>query len=144
MMTLEASPQALAAIRPHRQSVRAVAVCMYLSMLALLVQAILAGQFVDQGGTDKWVNAHGAVANAAWALPLIALIVAVARIGRHFLPIVAAIGVFLAGALIETGLGHLITDHNDAWAIGVHIPLAMVLVGLGGWLSLNLTRLTRA
>jgi hypothetical protein len=39
--------------------------------------------------------------------------------------------------LVQTVLGHLITDAEaDGW-IGVHVPLAFVIVGLAVWLAVR-------
>ena len=46
-------------------------------------------------------------------------------------------------AIAQTGIGHLITDYGDNGLIAVHVPLAIVVTGVGVWLSLRATNVRR-
>ncbi|MEP6814596.1 MAG: hypothetical protein ABI873_03475 [Marmoricola sp.] len=44
--------------------------------IGLLVQALVAGLFVNQDGKDTWVTVHGVVADLSWELALVTAVVA--------------------------------------------------------------------
>lgn len=108
-----------------------------LTTLAILVQAITAGQFVQRDGRDSWVTAHGVIADASWVLALLAAGVAFLRLRRRRPDLFRWSVVLFVLTLAQTGIGHLITDKGqDGW-IGLHVPLAVVIFGLTGWLTLR-------
>jgi hypothetical protein len=104
--------------------------------LAILLQAVFAGEFVDRVHTPGgWLNAHDANADVATAL-------AIVTAGYAFVALRAAarslvIGsVLLALALIaQTAIGHAITANGDDGLLALHIPLALATFGLTIWLS---------
>ena len=118
-----------------------------LAAVAMLVQGLLAGIFIqDPQGRDKYqsyINAHGAVADVAIALSLVAAVLAVTSL-RHRRDLAIGAVALLVLTAIETLLGHLIngsiggSDHDALTAI--HVPLAMALIALAGWLSLRVGR----
>jgi hypothetical protein len=105
-----------------------------LTSLAVLVQGITAGLFVNQEGRDGWVTVHGVIADVTWVSALGTAIVGFRTVRRmhHRLWLLTALLFVLA--LAQTGVGHLITDGGMDGLIIVHVPLAMVIFGLTIWL----------
>jgi hypothetical protein len=63
----------------------------------------------------------------------------------------AMTGAYFVLALVETGIGHLISDDsllgisgNRNGLIAAHIPIAIVLFALGGLIATRATRLVRS
>jgi hypothetical protein len=114
-----------------------------LTSLAIFLQAVLAGQFIDRQGRGGWIDAHGAVADVSWVLALAAATVAW-RILRHSHRTLwlGSAALFVLD-LTQTGIGHLITDEGQDGLIMLHVPLAFVLFGLTIWLSLRAGQLRR-
>lgn len=108
-----------------------------LTTLGILLQAITAGQFVQRESEDGWVTVHGVVADASWVLALVTAAYGYLRLRRVQPGLVRwSVGLFVA-TLAQTGIGHLITDEGqDGW-IAVHVPLAVAIFGLTGWLTLR-------
>ena len=114
-----------------------------LTTLAILVQAFTAGQFVQQEGKDSWVTVHGVIADASWVLALITAAYAFFRLRAARPDLVRWSAVLFAVTLAQTGIGHLITDEGqDGW-IAVHVPLAVLIFALTGWLTLRAVRAAR-
>jgi hypothetical protein len=103
--------------------------------LAIIVQAVTAGLFVDRRGSDAWVTVHGAIADVTWVTALALAIVAyrTIRATHHRLWLGSALLFVLT--LAQTGIGHLITDQGVDWLLVVHIPLALAIFGLTIWLA---------
>jgi hypothetical protein len=113
---------------------RSFTILVALVSVAVLVQGITAGIFVNQEGHDGWVTVHGVIADVTWVTALIAAIVGfrtVRRMHHRLWMITAALFVL---ALAQTGVGHLITDEGMDGLIVVHVPLAMLIFGLTIWL----------
>ena len=125
------------------RSTRTFAVLSALTTLAVLLQAVTAGQFVQREGQDSWVTVHGVIADASWVLALITAGYGFRKIRDTHRPLVRAAAALFVITLAQTGIGHLITDDGqDGW-IAVHVPLAVVIFGLTGWLTLHAVRVAR-
>ncbi|MEO6533542.1 MAG: hypothetical protein ABIO06_08195 [Pseudolysinimonas sp.] len=105
--------------------------------LGIFVQAITAGEFVSQEHREGWIAVHDIVADVTIVVALVAAIVGLAAV-RATDRVLAWWGLILfVLLLVQTMLGHLVTDAEaDGW-IGVHVPLAFVIVGLAVWLSVR-------
>jgi cell division protein FtsW (lipid II flippase) len=105
--------------------------------LGIFVQAITAGEFVSQEHRESWIAVHNIVADITIVVALAAAIVGLVAV-RATDRILAWFGLVLfVLLLVQTMLGHLVTDAEaDGW-IGVHVPLAFVIVGLAVWLSVR-------
>lgn len=114
-----------------------------LSALAVLLQGLWAGLFIQEGKDydDSWVSVHARGADVAIALALIATVVALVKL-RSRLDLVVGSAVFTVLLVLEAYLGGLIGDHSRLTV--VHFPLAMALMGLAVWLPLRAARLRRA
>lgn len=110
-------------------------VLVWTTTVAIFCQAVIAGQFVSQEGKDTWVNVHGVVADVSWVLTLVSAAYAFFALRSYFPVLVAWSGVLFVVTLIQTGIGHLITDMGMDWLIMVHVPLAFVVFGAAGYMS---------
>lgn len=110
-----------------------------LSALAVLLQGLWAGLFIQEGSEYKssWVEVHARGADVAIVLALIATIVAVVTL-RSRLDLVIGSAVFTVLLVLEAYLGGIIGDHSGLTA--VHIPLAMGLMALAVYLPFRATR----
>jgi hypothetical protein len=105
-----------------------------LTSLAVFVQGVTAGIFVNQDGHDGWVTVHGVIADVTWVSALAATVAAwrsVRHLHHRLWALTAALFVL---ALAQTGIGHLISDGGMDALIVVHVPLAMAIFGLTVWL----------
>ena len=108
-----------------------------LTSLGILLQAITAGEFVSQEGRDPWIAAHNIIASVTIVFALATMIVGIVSVRRvdamlNWLGI--ALFVLL---LVQTVLGHLITDVEADGLIAVHVPVALLVFGLAVWLSIR-------
>jgi len=105
--------------------------------LGIFLQAITAGEFVSQKDRDGWITAHNIIANATIVVALVTAVVGLVLV-RATDRVLAWSGLVLfVLLLVQTVLGHLITEGKaDGW-IGVHVPLAFVVVALAVWLAVR-------
>lgn len=115
-----------------------------LTTLAILLQAVFAGEFVDRAKTGGWLSAHNANAIVVIALAVITAIYAVAMLRASARPLVIGSVVLAVLVIVQTVIGHAITDDNDNGLLVIHIPLAMLVFGLAIWLSAKARNLRRA
>lgn len=143
MTATRTAPAATPSTTRAPANLRPFAVLSALTTLAILIQAITAGQFVQQEGKDSWVTVHGVIADASWVLALITAAYGFFRLRAARPDLVRWSIVLFAVTLAQTGIGHLITDEGqDGW-IAVHVPLAVLIFGLTGWLTLRAARAAR-
>jgi Mn2+/Fe2+ NRAMP family transporter len=105
--------------------------------LGIFLQAVTAGEFVSQKDRDGWITVHNIVANATIVVALVTAVVGLVLV-RATDRVLAWSGLVLFVLLvIQTVLGHLITEGKaDGW-IGVHVPLAFVVIALAVWMSIR-------
>ena len=108
-----------------------------LTSLAILLQAVLAGAFVDKEGEDGLITTHGVVADISWGLALITTLVGWRVLKGRERPLLVWTAALFVLTLGQTGIGHLITDGGHDGLIALHVPLAMVIFGLYSVLSLK-------
>lgn len=125
--------------RTTRPTSRLYSVLIGLSTLAVLLQGLWAGLFVQEGQDykDTWVGVHARGAEVAIALALIATVVALVKLRSRRDLVVGSIA-FTLLLVLESYLGGLIGDHAGLTAI--HFPLAMALMGLAVWLPFRAAR----
>jgi heme A synthase len=131
--------QAATAGRTARPTSRLYSTVIGLSALAVLLQGLWAGLFVQEGQDykDSWVGVHALGGEVAIALALVATVIAFVKL-RSRRDVVVASLVFTVLLVLEAYLGGLIGDHASLTA--VHFPLAMALMGLAVWLPLRASR----
>lgn len=117
-----------------------------LTTLAIFVQPITAGLFVNresQSNYDSLVTLHGVTADISWVLALVTASYALWKV-RPFAPLIAwATAALFVTDIVQTGIGHLISDNGQDWLLYVHVPLAFVVFGLAIWLSVRSAMLRR-
>jgi ABC-type uncharacterized transport system permease subunit len=115
-----------------------------LTTLAILLQALFAGEFVDRAKAGGWLSAHNANAIVVVALGVITAIYAAAMLRASARPLVIGSAVLAVLLVVQTVIGHAITDDNDNGLLVIHIPLAMLVFGLAIWLSAKARSLRRS
>jgi heme A synthase len=115
-----------------------------LTLLGVLLQAVWAGEFIDRPGRDTWIRAHeiGAFIVVALALASAAL-AAVALRRAHSALTFGALGLLVL-IVVQTGLGEAITKGGADGLIVIHVTLALLIFGLGIYLSGLGARLRRS
>lgn len=112
--------------------------------LLIFLQAVTAGEFVSQEDRDPWIGVHGIVGDLTMLVALgVAIFTIVVFRASHRVLMWASIALFLL-LVIQTTLGHLITDSKQDGLIGVHVPLALVVFALTVWLSIRAVALRKA
>jgi hypothetical protein len=95
-----------------------------LTLLGVLLQAVWAGEFIGRNGRQDWVTVH----------EIGAFVVVVLALG--------ALGLFVL-IVVQTGLGEAITKGDANELITAHVPIAVLIFGLGVYLSGAGARLRR-
>lgn len=112
--------------------------------LLIFVQAILAGEFVSQDDRDPWIAAHDVVANATVLVALVTAVWAIVLLRKTYASLAWGSAALFVILVVQTLIGHLVTDaKQDGW-IGVHVPLALIAFGLTIWLSIRGASLRKA
>jgi cell division protein FtsW (lipid II flippase) len=105
--------------------------------LGIFLQAITAGEFVSQKDRDGWIAVHNIIANVTIVVALVTAVIGFVLVRATDRVLAWAGLVLFVLLLVQTVLGHLITEGKaDGW-IGVHVPLAFVIVALAVWLAVR-------
>ena len=105
--------------------------------LGIFLQAITAGEFVSQEHRDGWITAHNIIANVTILVALATAVVGLVLVRATDKVLAWSSLILFVLLILQTALGHLITEGEaDGW-IGVHVPLAFVIVALAVWLSVR-------
>lgn len=110
-----------------------------LTSLVVLLQGLWAGIFLDHPGrvpSGTALDLHSAGGSLATLLALAAVVVASLRLRARRDLWFGSIALFVLLA-VEVMLGQLIHDSHKNALTAVHVPLAMVLMGLCVWLPLR-------
>jgi uncharacterized membrane protein YfcA len=117
-----------------------------LTTLTILLQGVWAGIFLEHDGErDKssgWIDVHAAGAAVAVVLALVATVVAFMRLRRRT-DLWAGSATLAVLLIVEYFLGKLISDNSKDTLTAVHVPLAMLIMGLAVWLPVR-SRQSRA
>ena len=112
--------------------------------LAILVQGVLAGMFIEPGAHSGALNAHDVNADVALGLSIVAAIYAFALL-RTVAPALLIGSVVLVALMIAlVAIGHAITGSSDNGLTRVHVPLALLAFGLTIWLSVRARNLRKS
>ena len=130
--------------RPSPGAVRIFSIVNGLTLLGVLLQAVWAGEFIDQTGRDTWITVHeiGGFVVVVLALATAALAGVTLRRGSPVL-VFGALSQF-ALIVVQTGLGEMITKAGSDELIVIHVTLAMLIFGLGIYLSIAGAQLRRS
>lgn len=125
-------------------AVRSFSIVNGLTLLGVLLQAVWAGQFIDRPDKGIWLTVHEIGGSATVVLALVTAGVAVAGLRRASSALAVGALSQLVLIAVQTGLGEAITkaDRNELTVI--HVTLAMLIFGLGVYLSIAGARLRRS
>jgi ABC-type uncharacterized transport system permease subunit len=130
--------------KPSASTLRVFSALVGLTSLAIFLQAITAGEFVSQKDRDGWINAHDVIANIVALLALATMIFAIVALRKYSRPLLIGTIALFVLVVIQTFLGHQITDNHQDWLIGIHVPLAFIIFGIAVWLPIQSVALRRA
>jgi hypothetical protein len=113
-----------------------------LVLLGVVLQGLWAGGFIGHLDGAFWLQLHRLTAYTVVILALAAAILAAVTQRRH-----RAIAAWSAALFILTGaeaeLGHEIGDGGPQALIAVHVPIALLIMGLAVYLSITAARTRR-
>ena len=124
-------------MKSRRTTSIAVTTLLALAGVAILLQGLWAGIFLEHDGrrdaAGSWIDVHARGGEVALVLAALATVVAFVRLrSRRDLWLGgAALTVLL---VIESYVGGLIRDDGKDTLTAVHVPLAMAIIGVAGWL----------
>jgi ABC-type uncharacterized transport system permease subunit len=131
-------------VAPSQSGLKVFSALVGASSLAIFVQAVTAGEFVSQDHRDGWIDAHGIIADVVAILTLATMVftlVALRRVSRAL--VIGTVALFVL-VVLQTFLGHQITDNKQDWLIGIHVPLAFIIFGIAIWLPIKAVAMRRA
>jgi len=144
--SIEPGPAAGPVTRGHASAgaVRAFSILNGLTLLGVLLQAVWAGEFIGRhGGRQDWVTVHEIGGFVVVVLALATAVAAVALRRASSAVMFGALGLLVL-IVVQTGLGEAITKSDANELIAAHIPIAVLVFGLGVYLSGVGARLRRA
>lgn len=142
-MSTSTTPGPIAGAQASSGAVRIFSILNGLTLLGVLLQALWAGEFVGRHGQHAWVTVHEI---GAFVVVILGLATAAAAVAlRHASSAVTfgALGLFVL-IVVQTGLGEAITKGDANELITAHIPIAVLIFGLGVYLSSAGARLRRS
>ena len=125
-------------------AVRAFSILNGLTLLGVLLQAVWAGEFIDRTDRAAWVTVHEIGAFAVVVLALVTAVVAAATLRRASSALALGALAQLVLIVVQTGLGEAITEGGAEGLIVAHVPIAMLIFGLGIYLSVAGAQLRRS
>jgi uncharacterized membrane protein YfcA len=111
-----------------------------LTTLVILLQGVWAGIFLEHDGerdeSSTWINVHAAGAVVAIVLALAATVAAFLQLRRRT-DLWGGSATLVILLIVEYLLGSLISDSSKDTLTAVHVPLAMLIMGLAVWLPVR-------
>ncbi len=111
--------------------------------LAVLLQGLWAGLFLESDGrrdaASSWIDVHALGGEVAIVFAALAAVWALFRLRSRKDLLYGAIALVVL-LILEAYLGGLIRDDGQDSLTPVHIPLAMILMGVSVWLPLRAAR----
>jgi hypothetical protein len=105
--------------------------------LAILLQGVFAGVFIQPGAHSGALDAHMVNADVAVGISFAALLYAVVLLRGTGRALGIGSGVLFLLLVALDAIGHAITDSGDDDLTAVHVPLALLAFGLTIWLSVR-------
>ena len=137
-MTTSTTTRPTAVAAPARS--KAYSVLIGLTALFVLLQGVWAGIFLQHDGqrdaAQSWIDVHARGADLSIVLAAAATAVAFWKL-RQRRDLWIGSAVLTVALVLESYIGGLIVDASKDVLTAVHVPLAMVLVGLSVWLPLR-------
>jgi heme A synthase len=95
---------------------------------------VWAGEFIGRSNKAGWLSAHEMTAYAVGVLALATAVLAATKLRRNTAVVVGSVVQFVI-VLALIGIGEVIASSYSAVLVGVHVPLAVLVFGLGIYLS---------
>jgi hypothetical protein len=114
-----------------------------LTALAVLLQGVFAGEFIERGTHHNWLDAHNVNAYVVIVLAVLSAVFALVRLRTVARSLAIGAVVLALLVLVQVAIGHEITQGDDDGLIPIHVPLALVIFGLTIWLSVRARTLRR-
>jgi len=110
-----------------------------LTSLGVLLQGLWAGLFLrrNAGGRGTWVSIHQHAGETTVLLALLAAIAALIWLRARRDLLIGTLALFVL-LVVELVLGYTIDDSSNA--VAVHVPLALLIMGLAVWLPVTARR----
>jgi hypothetical protein len=124
-------------------ALRAFSILNGLVLLGVVLQGLWAGGFIGHLAGTFWLQLHRITAYVVVILALAAAILAVVTQRRHRAIAAWSVGLFVLVA-VEAELGHTIGEGGERSLVAVHVPVAMLIMGLGVYLSIAAARARRS
>jgi heme A synthase len=137
------TPGPLVKDHPSAGAIRMFSLLNGLTLLGVLLQAVWAGEFVDRAGRGAWITVHEIGAFVVVVLALATALAAVRLRRAHSALTLGALGLLVL-IVVQTGMGEAITRASADGLIVAHVPIAVLIFGLGVYLSSLGARLRRA
>ncbi len=115
-----------------------------LTALAILLQAVFAGEFIQRGTHSSWRSAHDVNADVVVGLTVLTAVFALVRLRAAARSLAIGAVVLAVAVIVQVVIGHAITQSNDDGLVVVHVPLAMLIFALTIWLSVRARTLRRS
>jgi ABC-type uncharacterized transport system permease subunit len=112
--------------------------------LAILLQGIFAGAFIEPGSHSGALNAHDVTADVTLGLSIAAAVYAIALLRKAARSLVIGSLVLVALLVALVAIGHAITGSGDDGLTPLHVPLALLAFGQAIWLSIRAVSLRKA
>jgi len=113
-----------------------------ISALAVLLQGVWAGIFLEHDGArdsaGKWIDVHARGGEVALLFAALATVYAFVKLRERTDLWVGALALTVL-LVLESYLGGLIRDSSKDTLTAVHVPLGMALMGLSVWLPFRAT-----
>jgi ABC-type uncharacterized transport system permease subunit len=138
-----ATPRPLADHHPRAGAVRIFSIFNGLTLLGVLLQAVWAGEFIGRAGQGVWISVHEIGAFVVVLLALASTLAAVTLRRAHPGLTLGACGLLVL-LIVQTGMGEAITKAGTNELIVAHVPIAVLVFGLGVYLSSMGARLRRS
>jgi hypothetical protein len=135
--TAPSSPQPSSSARALSRYGPGYAALVGLVALAILLQAVFAGVFIEPGAHSGWLNAHDINADVALGISIVAAVYAFVLLRQSARSLVIGSVALVALLIALVAIGHAITGSGDHGLTPVHIPLALLAFGLTIWLSVR-------
>jgi heme A synthase len=112
-------------------------------LLGVVLQGPWAGGFIGHLAGTFWLQLHRITAYVVVILALAAAILAVVTQRRRRAIAACSVGLFVLVA-VEAEFGHVIGEGGWHSLVAVHVPAAMLIMGLGVYLSIAGARARRS
>jgi len=112
------------------------------TLLGVLWQAVSAGEFINRAEPSGWITAHEIGGFVVVVLALATALAAVTLRRADPALTLGAVGLLVL-IILQTGLGEAITKADASGLTVAHVPIAVLIFGLGVYLSSVGARLRR-